>query len=266
MAAENVVTLETAFDVFMNLQNRCKLFVVGYLFLLLIGSGVMVSGITSKSIVMGIIGLILMFVGGLLGYNKMKDSGCNQTCNVKFWNTISSVAYTPPADFTDVDLDISLCKAQTKAEYKGRSGFYYASNTETVSSNVDVYYIEHGVTKITANVITPPNYTDYWDLSTIKAGDNKVVVTTVNIPDPTPPKTALSQYTLTSDTNVTSGTVLETPTKTTITGPESCAAACKSVSKCVGFTLQPATPTSCVLRDDTKTTAKETGTNLYKII
>jgi hypothetical protein len=267
MADENKVTLETAFDVFMNLQNGCKGWVVFFAFLALIGLYVLIMGISSRAPIMGVGGLAMIVSFGLLAYNKMKDKKCNQTCNVKFWNTISSVDWTPPEDFTDVDLDISLCKAQTKAEYQGRSGFYYYSNTETVSSNVDVYYIESGVTKLTANVITPPNYNDSWDLSTRKTGDDKVTVTIVNIPDPNPPSTtALSEYDLITNTKVSSGAVLPTPSGTTITGPESCAAVCKTVAKCVGFTLQPATPsTSCVLRDDTTTTAQETGTNLYKI-
>jgi hypothetical protein len=107
------------------------------------------------------------------GYSLMTDIKNAKTCNANFWTTTTCVKFpTVTADNEGAtERAVSLCTAQTKAQYNGSSGFYAKSNT-SVSGTLDVMYITiEGESK----AITLSTGTS--NLYTVRTGDKKVKVT-----------------------------------------------------------------------------------------
>lgn len=88
--------------------------------------------------------------GGGLGYYAYKtitDPKNEKTCNVNFWNEYKCVA-NPAGTDADYELNISECKAQTDAQYKGYAGVWITSNSSS-TSNVDAFYVSGDKESIT---------------------------------------------------------------------------------------------------------------------
>lgn len=136
-------------DTVKNMKNnaimKAGMWLLGCLFLIAIG----VSFATKEGAGGGAIGFgLLIAVGGggfsgYTSYNIITDSKNQKTCNNDYWASYDCVAN--PTKDGDYDLDVTLCEAQTKAEYEGLfsrkyAGVWLTSNSSN-SANFDAFYI-----------------------------------------------------------------------------------------------------------------------------
>lgn len=122
--------------------------------LVLIAVGAMIAGKDGASgVVIGIGFGIAAAGGGWAGYTAYKmitDTKNAKTCNTEYW--VSYDCVSNPTKDADYELNVSLCDAQTKAEYAGflsrkYAGVWLTSNSSN-SANFDAFYIPGDTTKV----------------------------------------------------------------------------------------------------------------------
>ena len=128
---------------------RAILFLIGGL--VLISVGAMIASKEGANWIVIAIGAAVAGAGAWFGvygaYQMVIDPKNAKTCNVNFWNKYECVA-NPAGTDAEYELDITECKAQTDAEYKGYAGVWLRSNS-TNTSNVDAFYIPGDKTSLT---------------------------------------------------------------------------------------------------------------------
>lgn len=132
--------LQTFLDLTRDNQIKVVLYIVGALVLMMVGLSSLSGG--NLDAVSGIIAGCGIGGGswlGYKGYTVLIDPKNEKTCNSAFWTVTENVDFDPD-DYTENEKDITLCKAQIKAQYDQYAGFYCRPNTETTNT-VDVYYI-----------------------------------------------------------------------------------------------------------------------------
>ena len=105
------------------------------------------SKIVPAKIVGGIICLGLAALSGYYAYNTMIDSKNEKTCNAAFWSKTECVSFPTISEDSVYEINVSLCSAQTKAQYDGYAGFYTKSN---VTNMFDVIYLAGDTEAVTA--------------------------------------------------------------------------------------------------------------------
>lgn len=138
------------------------------------------SKILPAKIIGGIVCLGLAALSGYYGYTMLIDQKNEKTCNAAFWSKTECVSFPTPTTDSIYEINVSLCKAQTKAQYDGYAGFYTKSN---VTNLFDVIYLSGDTESVTATNGSDTLYVKKKQ----KSDDKEITVTGGGNCNPSPP-------------------------------------------------------------------------------